>query len=470
MTRTHLNKLGRDLILDIVNKTNASDITFAEVDFSTPEIVAGAGISRNTTVLVTALPNGRYKGERRVYYWRLPIQQVIGEEFRRFPMLGMPTNTLMIAQEINTRYNLRLTAEDIHVDPINELQKPFNVTIRIKPGSYAFLGEVTMQIVEPAVDLSDVITVNLLEGLYYPDDVDYRVGDLNFVQEGNGLLYIGAVNDTGLWVGNNGELEIASGFRIDGSVDSLAPTLGHNYTHRIGADWSMISSIELLDDTRGDDIVSMYDVTVQIIHEGGGDAELFLRKDPVTNTLYFEPNHGPAARLPIDPPPVAWGYSRLQLFIPAAMIRNAFINLDFNSGNAAGRFTVITQAKAKGTVLSPTIRIENTINVTRETVIDPAGAYQIQAMYAATSGMFPLRLRLVDPDNGFQPVASGIEATWVITAPSGRSVSFNSDVGNTLWTGGSADHTTWMMEGPMLTISVQYGNIYTTQFMLSPGV
>ena len=468
MTRTHLNKLGRDLILDIVNKTNASDITFAEVDFSTPEAVAGAGIARNTTVLVTALPNGRYKGERRVYYWRLPIQQVISEEFRRFPMLGMPTNTLMIAQEINTRYNLRLTAEDIHVDPINELQKPFNVTIRVKPGSYAFLGEVTMQIVEPAIDLSDVITVNLLDGLYYPDDVEYRLGSLNFVQPGNGLLYIGAVNDTGIWVGTNGELELGLGFRIEGETNSLAPTVGNNYGYEVGSDWSVITSMEILDDTRGDDIVSMYDVTLQIIHEGGGDVELFLRRDAVTNTLYFEPNHGPASRLPAASAPSAWGFSRLQAFIPLMQLRNGYINLDTEDNIVSGRFTVIMQAKARGTVLSPTIRIENTIMVTRETSADPVTSINV-SWYEIPNG-WPLIFSIQTTyPNGDGETIEGQTVNWWVTNSAGRSIMFSGLSQFSEFYADNQDYEDWCNESPQITITATMGmDSYTIVYDLAP--
>lgn len=468
MTRTHLNKLGRDLILDILNKTNASDITFAEVDFSTPEVVAGAGMNRNTTVLVTALPNGRYKGERRVYYWRLPIQQVISEEYRRFPMLGMPTNTLMIAQEINTRYNLRLTAEDIHVDPISVLEKPFNVTIRTKPGSYAFLGEVTMQIVEPAIDLSDVITVNLLEGLYYPDDVVYTLGGLNFVQPGNGLLHVGGVNDTGIWVGNNAELEIGTGFRLNGVTNSLAPAGGNNYTHLIGEDWSVIASLELLDDTRGDNLISLYDVTLQVIHENGGDVEMFLRRDEVTNTLYFETNHGPSTRLPMLSAPGDWGLIKLQTLVPIGQIRNGFINLDYTGNVAAGRFTVIMEAKAKGTVLSPAIRIENTIMVTRETTADAVTSINVSWYEVPNNWPLIFSIEKTYP-NGDGETIDGQTVSWWVTNSAGRSVMFSGLSQFSEFYADNQNYADWYNESPQITITATMGvDSYTIIYDLAP--
>lgn len=467
MAYTHLNKLGKDLILDVINRTNTSSITFMDVDFSLPQNIPSAGSGRNTTVLVTALPNSRYKGERRVYYWRLPIDQVISEQYRRFPVEGSPTNTLQLIQEVNNRYGLRLTAEDIVVEEIDTSQKPVDISIRIKSGSYAYIGEVTLNVVAPAIDLSDIITIDLLEGLVYPEDVAYSIGGIVLKNPVNGLMYSPAVTDVGMYHGNNNELELAAGFFIVGAPSTASMNAMGNVV--INSDdgeevWRLVLSLNLLDNSRGEDLTELYDVNMRLFHEGGGDVEFNLMKNTTNNTLMFVSDHGPVEE---HVPGYSLGFAKYQGMIDPYSVRNGFINLDLNAGNSPrGRFTARIKATPKRNLLILPIEFEIGLSLTYEPVV--IAPISVNVAYNAAEGEFPLILSLSDPDETF-PGLGNETVVWQVTNTAGFSEVFSGTAGNTAFHGGALSYDDWYGASPNLTISATLNGVdYVTTFVLAP--
>lgn len=113
---TPLNKSSTELLLELINKTNAINppLTFDKVSFDPPAVLADALVAifkSNTKVIVKDKLSSGYINSRLVYYDRVAVNELFTDE-EVVVSIDFATSEEAIAA-FNESYGLALTAEDI---------------------------------------------------------------------------------------------------------------------------------------------------------------------------------------------------------------------------------------------------------------------------------------------------------------------------------------------------------------------
>lgn len=275
-----LSKKSQDLILDLINAANPQmdeQLSFDIIEFDEPAV--NTDEDRNTAVLVSAKADTKYAGEVTVKYDRLDIQKLFTDA--GYPIVevnakGILNSTGLLA-ELNETWGLALDEDDIVAEAL-PTELPADYTLKIKPTSFAWLGELTMKLGDGKPQLSEIIIQTVLDGLKYPtgdvSDLIRPVLVFNskvsnaFTEEAAGLvLNVGDLPNEHLIVVNNAELENAISVVIDGET-GLAPTDGAipSYVLEVGADknWSFVLSSGLIDTSKGAALLGLYRVQLTV--------------------------------------------------------------------------------------------------------------------------------------------------------------------------------------------------------------
>lgn len=163
------------IVLDLINATNNTDITFNEVVFT--QLIEGEG--SNTLLDVEAIAGKGYRGTAQIEYTRVNLNQIpnIGDE----PLESDATTVGGIIARINDLYYINLEASDVTVNgydlstdadtviidqPSPGVAVP--VTVTAKAGSYVWMGSYAFDIIPVIIDLGDIWSSAPLDGLYPP--------------------------------------------------------------------------------------------------------------------------------------------------------------------------------------------------------------------------------------------------------------------------------------------------------------
>ncbi len=166
---TNFNQTSDLMLLELINTDNAQYMTvplsFSVVQFAAPvEAING---QRNTTVLVSALPQTNVTGSRTVAFARLDFDIFFNSEINIEIPVGdaMPETTSDLLGYINTAFGLQLTNADIIVEAINGSTE---FLLRANPNSFVWIGEVNIVLDVEPTDLADIIVITELSGFEYP--------------------------------------------------------------------------------------------------------------------------------------------------------------------------------------------------------------------------------------------------------------------------------------------------------------
>ena len=156
------------IILDLLNEQNGASLPDSAVTFGAPtELVAG---EIGTELVVTAASGSGYKGSVTVKYNRVPLSFMNTNE----PNLVLETEAKTahgLIDALNTAFGIQLTVDDL-VDsalPAVEPNVEVGATISATATSLVWHGPVTLKITASLVELSTVLTVTNLDGLYPPE-------------------------------------------------------------------------------------------------------------------------------------------------------------------------------------------------------------------------------------------------------------------------------------------------------------
>lgn len=170
-----LTKLPRAIILDLINADNEGlELLESEVTFADPEVEVG---ERNTSVLLTAAPSGRFSGTRTIYYNRLDLDEdIVSTGDAVFEKTGAIESIADLLDAINSRFNLNLTLDEVSTTTFPEFEdtpgESHTVTITALATSLVYIGEVEVTLTIATVDLATAIAVNELNGLTYEPEGD----------------------------------------------------------------------------------------------------------------------------------------------------------------------------------------------------------------------------------------------------------------------------------------------------------
>lgn len=167
---TDFTKLPLQILVDLINATNATALTTTDITFTAPTVTSAG--AKNTAVTINAVALSGYTGTRDLTYDRVDLATIPGSRSNEFH-LGSATTAHDLIPALNAAYQLNLQVSDIENDALpvfsgtDPMEKePF--VLRAKTGSYIFRGSLTLSIDGNDVDLATLITTTELNGLFYP--------------------------------------------------------------------------------------------------------------------------------------------------------------------------------------------------------------------------------------------------------------------------------------------------------------
>lgn len=347
-----LNKIGKDLLLDLLNRDNGTAFTFNDVVFSNPQVIINPTTFRNTKVAINAKVGGQYVGSKVVDYHRIDIAQLLKPQYRRVIGVGVTISTDLVPI-LNTRFGLQLEASDIVAEPIDTTNMPVTYRLKFQPNCYAFIGEVDLELINDLPDLEELITVNLLDGFHYPSDPVVSTAAPEFVTQAGHLLVGTGIEGNKMTLGVNDEVEVFVGaHHTDVATFGMTTPVSDVYQLEIGDTdhWALTFGAGLLEESRGNDLVMLYDLKVRVTLNNGAEipdsVELTLKKDN-DNRLVWDCTAG----LPdIDGSATQQRYL-IQSSINAATLAAAFPSAMKNDVDALqGNFIIAVAASAKNAI------------------------------------------------------------------------------------------------------------------------
>lgn len=298
-----LNKIGKDLVLDLLNKDNTltltAPLTFQQINFSLPQAIAnptsplqkrgpsGELLYRNTRVLVTARPGAPFIGSKTIDYHRIDVDVLFRAPYRSLMGTGI-TSSLDLVPMLNNRFGLQLEAGDVVVEPIDTTTLPTTYVMKMTPECYSFRGQIEFELIADLPDLDDLISVNLLEGFHYAPAQEDDVGNPHHVN-GSGQLMVmfgqHSVPGASMLKSDNEELEVFLA-AFDADIGNVTPAMpvGRDFILEVGTDkrLALAFGCGLLSELRGNDLVDMYTIELEITYNDSDSAEklvLDLKKD-----------------------------------------------------------------------------------------------------------------------------------------------------------------------------------------------
>ena len=274
-----LNKIGKDLVLELLNRDNNKNYNFNHIVFGVPKALPVSPDYRNTEVKVTAKLGGPYRGEEYITYWRLHLDEVLVGTNTEIMAEGI-TNTLELLDILNKRYNLKLSPEDVVIEAIDTTILPKKYMLRTKLDSYAYIGQVELSLIDSKLELKEVLPINFLPNGFYPSKTEMTLGGLSFLTSNGKLLSAPKFTGSNAYQCNNGELEIYAGIHIQDPTYEILPVDG---TYEFVLDplytWELDVGFGLLSSERGVDVLALYELSANIAYADGGSVDMAVVTD-----------------------------------------------------------------------------------------------------------------------------------------------------------------------------------------------
>lgn len=363
----NLNKIGKDLLLDLLNRDNGTSFTFNDVTFSAPQVIINPATFRNTKVAISAKPGGQYVGSKVVDYHRIDIAQLLKPQYRRVIGVGVSISTDLVPI-LNTRFGLQLEPSDIVAEPIDTSSMPVIYRLKFQPNCYSFIGEVDLELINDLPDLEELITVNLLDGFYYPSEPIISTAAPEYVTQAGHLLVGTGIEGNKMTLGINDEVEVFIGaHHSDVATNGMTTPVADVYQISVGQaeHWALTFGAGLLEEGRGNDLVLLYDLKVRVTLNNGAtlpDYVEFTLKKNVDNRLVWDCTAG----LPDIEDSASQQRYLIQTSINAATFSSAFPSATKNDVDAPeGDFIVTVSAAAKNAIYVNDIYYSIQVQVSR---------------------------------------------------------------------------------------------------------
>jgi len=166
-----------DLLVEL-NKANGTTFTTNDIAFANPQVVAGTWKAKttlkNTGVVVTAKAGSAYQGRANILYDRLPLSALDPAKLKGFQLAAyQPAKIYDLLPWLKYWNGLQLTSDDINDgDLVDNGDGTKTAVISAKPGSYGWVGSVSILVKPGGASLNNVLTAPDLMGLNYPTASD----------------------------------------------------------------------------------------------------------------------------------------------------------------------------------------------------------------------------------------------------------------------------------------------------------
>lgn len=269
----YLNKPGKELLLDLINDDNDATFTFDDLIFQAPVQLSLNQDERNTACTVVASPTSYWYGPVTTRFERLFLDRMFIDQEVEFSAKEVISDATLL-DAINAEYGLQLEPTDVEV--IGEYPGEFgsaSLTLRAKPGSYVYLGEMVVELIAEKIMLPNYITHTTLTGFQYPTVKPAHIGKvLNAYTESltNEGMDPSIVDHVFYEVGTNQETIVGVGANMNG------PVKWSNGGHEVVAGSKYMVLFELANPVSLEDgatIDTLYDFRLRVV----GDREVTLK-------------------------------------------------------------------------------------------------------------------------------------------------------------------------------------------------
>lgn len=166
-----------DLLTEL-NKANSTTFTLNDIQFATPQVVAGTWKDKttlkNTGVVVTAKAGSAFQGRANILYDRLPLSALDPAKLKGFQCAAyQPAKIYDLLSWLKYWNGIQLTTDDIvDGDLVDNGNGTKTAVLSAKPTSYGWQGSVSIIVTAGGASLNNVLTVPDLQGLNYPTASD----------------------------------------------------------------------------------------------------------------------------------------------------------------------------------------------------------------------------------------------------------------------------------------------------------
>jgi len=160
---------ARERMIAALNTNPRYPITADDVAIGIPSVTTLNG--RNTRVTITAA-SAKFEATRTLYYNRLNLQQLIGTGIVLPLTVVNPTNSHDLLAAVYDQYQIRLTPEDIVLEPVTG----GNYSLKAAPASLGWLGTLDVVLGDAPVDYTHYVMC-LDDGSVFALDNDYILLD-----------------------------------------------------------------------------------------------------------------------------------------------------------------------------------------------------------------------------------------------------------------------------------------------------
>ena len=167
---TNFKQSAHAILVDLVNASNvATSLALPPSAISFGEVSYNGGALEDTNVTASATAGSGYRGSVQVTYKRVNMSFMD----TLTPGLVIETeaaNIRDLVDYLNDVYGIQLEAADLTDTAIPALEFDVNtpVVFYADDASKIFIGQVTLQLTKPRIELASVVPVTFLDGLYAP--------------------------------------------------------------------------------------------------------------------------------------------------------------------------------------------------------------------------------------------------------------------------------------------------------------
>lgn len=172
---TDFSKGSKQAVMDLINASNQTEFTDVQIDIRD---VTVRDEERNVSVIAVAKQGSGYSGMVEMLYRRVALNEIPDveaglteydmEKYSDLLAYFMDMHGVLMVSEDITINGADLDNEDLPV--VQEYDQPMQFVVAAKPQSFAWFGSVTLEITRTRVNLADIWTVQVLDGLYAPQN------------------------------------------------------------------------------------------------------------------------------------------------------------------------------------------------------------------------------------------------------------------------------------------------------------
>ena len=160
------------IILGLINNDNGTTFTPAKIIFGAAASAGDVGNVLKTTLTITAATGSGYRGSQTFNYNRVPMSFMDDLD----PSLVIVSDELTthdLLPYLNEHFGVNFTAADVVLADLPEFLADVNTdfVVTATADSKIFHGSVTLTGTAPTIEISTVLTVTDLDGLYPPTEL-----------------------------------------------------------------------------------------------------------------------------------------------------------------------------------------------------------------------------------------------------------------------------------------------------------